>query len=414
VKRVKRVHKSQHNLNQKMPDRARAQELKAAKAAKGSKGSKKGGSGPAGRKPAWSEPPDNEFRLLHDLPVELVLKIGLLLSGPDVIHLGSTDRQMRSIASDPQLWCSLFSLRKGVTWLRASDALAASLAKDVADSAPDFGHLRNGSFVDALKTVFFAPRSLAESSERKEPKRDLSTNAICRHICGAGDEELAEFGRIFADKVFSLKQDDEEDTFGIRGGPTCQGCPEDTSIEKQIPGFHVDESFYRPCQYALPDLWLCIAPNCGSVRCGRTCQYHALGHFEHEQVKAGVRIESSEAVYVDTGHDTVVKLSTLEHWCYRCERWLGTIDSHPLEMIRVREIGRRILEGKAAASVGRGGSKLESVFAEFERNPRRQEERKWSTLSGKSPEKVYLIGQPFLTMWNAWASIDFFHVAIRA
>lgn len=61
------------------------------------------------------------------------------------------------------------------------------------------------------------------------------------------------------------------------------------------------------CLVTVPDLWICFTPGCGHVGCGRTKGRHALLHF----------FESDEE------HPVVMKVHTLEMWCYRCRVWLG-------------------------------------------------------------------------------------------
>ncbi|KAI9019139.1 hypothetical protein DFJ74DRAFT_676137 [Hyaloraphidium curvatum] len=154
-----------------------------------------------------------------------------------------------------------------------------------------------------------------------------------------------------------------------------------------------------PCSYSLPDLWLCLAPGCGSVRCGRTCRLHALGHYHREKGP----------------HCAVIKLSTAEVWCYQCERWLGTVQSHPLEFLRIREVGARMLgvdrpgvvgnlQGPALGNGGAVGRAIRwsAAHREYLLNPRRQEERSWSMRGDQGDGPVWLIGQPFLSQWNAF------------
>lgn len=386
-----------------MSKKTKAKERKAAQWAKSAQSS--GGNGPTAPADAWAVPPKG-FQLFTELPVELVLKVSLQLPGTALVRLGSANRELRTICSDPHVWVALFQRERiapwlriisdarepmpeeatqlasksrsisfmgtlrtlflgpeslapsaesfqpeeDATWLRVSDA---SLPQELARLAPDFARLRQASYVDALKIVYFAPRSLGPPRRRVEPQRNLSVKAICRHIGIIGDDEIAETGRILAEKEFSLGQDDR--------GPDCHGCPPGVSPQKPIPGFEGAQSFYSVCRYSLPDLWFCLAPGCGSIRCGRACEAHGLGHWRHE----------------GAGHDTAIKLSTLEFWCYTCDRWLGSSDSHPLEMLRIREIGRKIFESEFAAGFG-PGTKLDALRIELGRNVRRDRERGWA------------------------------------
>ncbi|KXS13175.1 hypothetical protein M427DRAFT_71570 [Gonapodya prolifera JEL478] len=54
------------------------------------------------------------------------------------------------------------------------------------------------------------------------------------------------------------------------------------------------------CDWSWPDIWLCLAPECGFVGCGRHKGRHALRHAR------------------DVRHPTTMKLASWELWCYAC------------------------------------------------------------------------------------------------
>ena len=105
------------------------------------------------------------------------------------------------------------------------------------------------------------------------------------------------------------------------------------------------------CEIVLPDLWICFTPGCTRVGCGRTKNRHALDHF----------------YALKEGHPIVMKVHTLEMWCYLCRVWLGQsaadteepqqeddlkdlTESSPLQMVKaasleaevVKEMARRL------------------------------------------------------------------------
>lgn len=108
------------------------------------------------------------------------------------------------------------------------------------------------------------------------------------------------------------------------------------------------------CQVQYRDLWLCLEPLCGFVGCSRQTHRHAEAHF------------------VASSHALVMKLSTMELWCYNCTHWVGSIDRHKVEGEKVRKFQNVLKCGHE-----------ETANRELELNVRRQRERAFSSLHKK-------------------------------
>ncbi|RUS25029.1 hypothetical protein BC938DRAFT_472726 [Jimgerdemannia flammicorona] len=74
-------------------------------------------------------------------------------------------------------------------------------------------------------------------------------------------------------------------------------------------------------------LWMCLAKGCSVVACGRSGDQngHAEQHYE-----------------MDKEHGLVIQIRTLQIWCYTCDKWIGTPNSHPAEKAKVNAITRLI------------------------------------------------------------------------
>lgn len=370
-------------------------------------------------------PEDTEFRLLHSLPVEIMLYMAReFLSGEALLRLAATDREMRAIADDPQIWAGLFA-RRGLPFVKAEAGPGVDLPHQLLRVAPELSLLGDLDTVGMLKVLYFAPASLRSLATTVGAQTDPESfnllvvrlqglDKICRHMSYQTDSDLAATAESFATKAF----DDPRN-------PICDGPPDGTSASTPLVGFP-EGDFYLPCSYSLPDLWQCLTPGCESVRCGRTCACHALGHFTlHNRANQAANVAAlltgrnpgAASPTPGSSHETVIKLSTMEMWCYTCERWLGVTESHPLENLRVQTIAARLLgldspfdvpsHVNAAGTAGTVDAKTknprrDATMSEWLLNQRRQEERLWSTTWDRDQGHIHLLGQPFVSSWNAF------------
>jgi len=71
------------------------------------------------------------------------------------------------------------------------------------------------------------------------------------------------------------------------------------------------------CNFTFSHLWYCVTPGCNYVGCGRRDSGHALKHHR------------------TTGHPLIIKLNTIELWCYECNQWCGSINTNLIERQKV-------------------------------------------------------------------------------
>jgi len=76
----------------------------------------------------------------------------------------------------------------------------------------------------------------------------------------------------------------------------------------------------QDCNYGFNRLWFCATPGCRYIGCGRRDNAHALNHFK------------------ELGHPLIIKLNTVEMWCYQCTKWCGNQSSDPIESQKVLSV----------------------------------------------------------------------------
>ena len=126
------------------------------------------------------------------------------------------------------------------------------------------------------------------------------------------------------------------------------------------------------CYQGLPDLWLCMSPDCTFVGCGRYSNRHAFNHYDA------------------SGHAVSLKICSLELWCNTCNKWLGTHDAHLCEQAQVKEITSRLMDVACT-----------SAFTEnIGYNQRRQKER--SIYGFKRHDTLYFVAKEWFSHWRAF------------
>lgn len=336
---------------------------------------------------------DGPFRLLHDLPTELLLACAVFLPPSDLIRLGGCDKYLNEVSKSPVLWVKL--LQRPFPWAAADESLGAKIAA----VWPELAFLADRSFVETAKILLFAPRSVPSLSASR--RRLIDPRSICPHLASPAIAEIPALRELFDNLLGS------DFCSKSASKPVCAGPLHGYSADSPVPGFSGAE-LYTSCPHGPPDLWICLHPDCLSVRCGRTRNAHALMHYASENERNG-------------GHQVAIKVSTLELWCYSCGRWLGVPYSHPLEILRLRSLGLSLLglptdpePGFLSKKVMERGDKA-AVLLEWMRNLRRQEERFWSIMwdSANPVGQIYLIGQPFIPHWNKYVLSEFWFPRAR-
>lgn len=123
------------------------------------------------------------------------------------------------------------------------------------------------------------------------------------------------------------------------------------------------------CRAGEADLWACLQPDCMHVGCGRRQpNKHAMRHGEASQ------------------HPLVLKIGSLDVWCYTCRKFIGDPAAPILEQGRLREI------------VGALSTRPAADLALLHR---RQEERAvWTGVH--ATDAFFLVSMTWFALWHAF------------
>jgi len=84
---------------------------------------------------------------------------------------------------------------------------------------------------------------------------------------------------------------------------------------------HTAKCNFPSCPIGYNRLWYCATPGCKFIGCGRRDNAHAKKHWEQ------------------TKHSLLIKLNTVEMWCYDCKKWCGTFGTaDPVEHDKVLSV----------------------------------------------------------------------------